>query len=184
MHLPCKSCKWRSAPAPLHCLAVTAAHELRAASFLVLPSARRLSAVQLVAGGLRASNVSIAAAPPLEPGAARAGFAAAWASAQLCEQSVELHPWQPALATCRQERPLLTDRLLIRLEAAADGTGEAAAGPAGVSQPPGAASSEPAAGTAAPALAGAEAVAAAGVDPPELMLCELSLHGLPAMPDA
>lgn len=115
----------------------------------------QLAAVQLLAGGLRGLNVSIAAAP-WSPGAgAPAGFAAAWAGAAACQPRLGLQPWAPANAPCKFAQPpppghqrpaLLTDRLLVQLVAP---------------------------------VANASAAA-----PAELTLCELALYGLPAAPAA
>lgn len=106
-------------------------------------------------------NISIAAAALAGGGSSNATLsAAAWDVARLCQASLELRPWQPAVASCLQDgtqgpsladlqgRPPLTDRLLIRL----------LPGP----------SAARSADAATPAAA------------PSLTLCELSLFGLPA----
>ena len=77
--------------------------------------------MQLLLGGMAPRNVTVAAAA-LRPGTAPSSFfAAAWASATVCQQRVELQPWRPTDVACElpstQQPALLTDRLLIQLAA-------------------------------------------------------------------
>ena len=94
--------------------------------------ARRLSAVQLLGGGLAPQNVSIAAAAP---GSVQGDFAAAWVAATVCEPAIiTLHPGQPAAVACPRAAILPSDRLLLQAVAPAaateaEGSSDAAAAP-------------------------------------------------------
>lgn len=86
-----------------------------------IPLPRRLDAVRLLASARR--NVTVKAAAPRSQGAPRLDFSVAWPAAAICQERVELPPWQPVYATCwpaqgkapSASAPLLTDRLLLQL---------------------------------------------------------------------